>query len=170
MEKPKEEPEVAKETVNVDKVKLETLLQNYESLQKQVSLLNEVADKNEIAKYMDRHRDSTRRTCRLRYLRDEEGNKLVVVGWGNMPTNEVFLGPTGLPIAKQTVKVRVENKEGKIEEQIADMLEIGRRYEYMTAEVLERSSKTNDKGQKVEEWKIRAETGKEYSIDPRFVN
>ena len=167
MEKPKEE---LKETVTVDKAKLDILLQNYESLQKQVSLLNEVADKNEIAKYMDRHRDVTRRTCRVRYLRDEEGNKLIVTGWGNMPTNEVFVGPTGQPVAKQTVKVFIEDKEGKVEEKVYDMLDIGRRYEYMTAEVLERSSRTNDKGIKVEEWKVKADNGKEYLLDPKFLN
>ena len=169
MQKTEEEVK-PKETIEVNKEKLESLINNYEALQKKVSLLEEVADKNEIAKYIDRHRDITKRNCRIRYLRDEEGNKLVVVGWGSMPTNEVFIGPNGLSVAKQTVKIQIENKDGQIEEKIADLLELGRRYEYMSAEVSERTQKTNDKGEKQSIWKIKAENGREYVLDEKFIN
>lgn len=156
-------------TITVDKEKLEGILKEFEELKKKTDLLEAVADKNEILKYMSRNRDLSKRTCRLRTLRYEDGTQKVVVSWPNMVMNEVFIGANGLSSAKQIVRLHMEDGT----EETLEILEAGRRTDYIPATVLKRSKIYQDEnGHEVlrEIWEVKAETGKTYMIDTRFIN
>lgn len=148
-------------SVVIDKSKLDSVLQELSALKEKTAMLESVADKAQLAKFFEKMRDKEKRSCRLRVLRDETGEKKVVIGWGPMISNEVYINERGLSVAKQVIKVSLE--DGK--EVVGDLLDIGRRYEYIQADKL---GESNDDGHI--KWKVKAENGKEYNLDVRFIN
>lgn len=166
MTKLKEE-EISEENVVVEKTKLDKILSEFSGLQEKVKLLESIADKTQLAKYLEKHRDATKRTCRLRGLRNDKGEFKVIISWGRMVTNEVFQNAQGVSVAKQVVNL--VNEDG--EELVGELLDIGRRYEYITAEKVEKiKDYLDDKDAKWEVWKVKAENGKTYDIDSHFIN
>lgn len=150
-------------SVVVEKGKLDAVLSELSALRSETQMLKSIADKGELAKFHEKQRDKEKRSCRLRVLRDgENAEKKVVVGWGPMLNNEVYQNDRGLTVAKQIVKVFLE--DGK--EIVGDLLEIGRRYEFILAEKV--GEEKDDQGNIF--WKVKAENGKEYKVDFRCIN
>ena len=145
---------------------LKLMREKNEEIRKEVGILKEIANKNELAKYYEKQKDKNARKCRIRYIRNENGDKLVVVGWGMMPMNDVFIGPMGNTISKQNVRIKLENGL----EEIIDLFEWGRRYEQMEADVTERSKKQNERGEMEEIWTVKVENGKTYQIPTYAIN
>ena len=159
-------PEEKKQIV-VDQATLEGVLKKLQDTEDKVKMLESIADKGELAKFYDKTADRTKRTYKLRVLRGDSGEKLVVTGWGPMITNEVFQNAQGISVAKQVVKVQLE--DGK--EVVGELLDIGRRYEFIQAEKVEVvKSYKDDKDAEWEVLKLKVENGKIYEIDSHFVN
>ena len=154
------------EMMQVPKEQLEKLLSEIDPLKKKTSILEEIADKNELARYHERTKDRSVRTCRIRVLREEDGAKKVVTGWGSMVTNDVFIGPMGRSVATQVVKIFLEDGT----EKVIDLLTWGRSYEMMNATILESSKVINEQGEETQKLKLKAENGKEYVMSSVFIN
>ena len=154
--------ETSSENVVVDKGKLDAVLGELQELRQKTTMLESIADKKELAKFLDKSKDRTKRVCRLRTLRDDEGNSQVVISWGRMISNEVYQNPQGQTVAKQVVKVKTE--DGK--EISGDLLNIGRSYEYIDATKVGEAK--DEEGNIV--WEVKASNGKTYSMDIRFIN
>lgn len=155
-------PQENENQIVVDKAKLESLLAEFETMKGRLQIMESIADKSKLADYFEKTKDRNKRTCKLRVLRDENGDKKVVTQWGPMIHNEVYQSASGLSVAKQFVRVTLE--DGKEIE--GDMLDLGRRYEYVEADKL-REIQEQDGTVK---WEVRAENGTTYTIDTRFIN
>ena len=150
------------DNIVVEKSQIDKLLEHLQKQDEKIKMLESIADKNELAKYMEKSKDKTKRSCRVRCLRDDKGERVVVTSWDNMVTNEVWQNQNGISVAKQVVKVHTE--DGK--EIIGDLLDVGRRYEYISAEKV--GEKKNEAGNTI--WTVKAENGKTYEIGLQFIN
>ena len=157
------------ETIEVDKEQLGKLLQEFEGMKQEISVLKEISNKDELAKYLSRHKGPMTRKCRVRTLRYENGDRKAILSWPSMVINDVFVGENGRSVAKQIVKLNMEDGS----DEVVELMEYSRRYEYMDADVIKRSKDyTTIDGKEVEReiWHVKAENGKEYDIDTRFIN
>lgn len=141
---------------------LKQVLEELKILKEKTVILESIADKTELAKYFEKTKDRTKRACRLRCLRNDKGEQRVVVFWGPMITNETWQNQNGVTVAKQVIKVKDEDGM----EIVGDLLDIGRRYEFISAEKV--GELKDETGNTI--WEVKADNGKTYKIDIRFIN
>lgn len=158
---------MTEEKIVVEKSQLDALLEEQRVMKEKMVMLESIADKTQLAKFYEKMQDKDKRSFRLRVLRNDNGEKLVVKSWGPMVTNEVFQNAQGVSVAKQVVKVQLENDS----EVVGELLDMGRRYEFIQTEKVETiKSYKDDNGAEWDILKLKAENGKTYEIDSHFVN
>jgi len=156
-EEPKEAPK--DDTISVSKKLMEDMQNQVEELKKLRNIFFETADKRSMARYWARHGKDRKSIVKLRHI---GGN--VIVGWTDMPKNDVYKGDDRKWRELQRVKLLFEDGTSKE----MSYSEFGRTYEYYECE---RIGVVTDEGGKSTSFKLkRLDNGEVYEIDVRFVN
>lgn len=158
-ESSKPEQESKEEMVSVSKSSIEDLQKQIAEMKEKQGMLEQVADKKQLAAYYSRNKKKMPKIVQLRLFNDK-----VVVGWRTVE-NEVYQDPnTNAWKEKQSVEVVYE--DGKMEK--LQYLVWIRGYKHVEATIM--STKTDEKtGNDI--LKVRREdTGKVYDISVLYVN
>jgi len=170
-----------KDTVEVERGVLESILSRQESYEKviadqskqlqtqasQIDRLMGSADKSRL-EYWDRLHQSGEliRQANIRYFKEKDTDKwALVLGWSGLVVDEVGVRD-GRIEAKQIMKVFLDQGNGnEPKEQLVDILDFARFCKYEPADIIETKKSRNG-----EFYKLRLQDGREVEFDIRFLN
>lgn len=154
--------EVKKETVEVDRADLQSLMDRLEKQSKDIDLLYRVSDKSRLAREMNDGNEFLVKTVKISMW---DNGEIPVVGWTLVSNRcEVILGRW---VEEQTANVILEN--GEVIQ--VPLLEFYRKIlKKVPASLLSTSENTDAYGKKVIIYNVEFPNGKKLSINSSFIN